>query len=228
VNRSHASRLFLLAFTAATLLTACAPPADPVQRAQGFWNALAAERLDDARAVVIEGDPERQARLLDELAGVGAAVERLEVPPEADAALLPTRIATPRSASGAEAPVLEAVTALRRTDDGWRIDLEETAAAYRRASADAASRSLADALERLERGLGRSAGEFGDTLQRLGRDLGELVAREGSERSEALEAELGRRLEELGASLARGVEELERALGEAEARRSEREAERPR
>lgn len=221
MNPPRASRLFLLALTVAGLLAACAPPPDPVRRAQGFWNALAAERLDDARAVVLEGDADRQARLLDELAGVGAAVERLEVPPEADAAMLPTRIETPRSASGVEAPVLEAVTVLQRTEDGWRVDLEETASAYRRASADAASRRLADAIGRLERGLGRSAGEFGDALERLGRDLGELMAQEGSARSEELEAELGQRLEEMGEALARGVEELERAVEEAEARRRE-------
>ena len=219
--RSASRRSTTLLLVVALLAGACAPAADPVQQAQGFWNALAAERVTEARSFVLAGDDERQLRQLDGLSGVGAAVERLEVPTAAEAALLPTRIEGPGFGSGADATVLEAVTVLRRTDAGWRVDLDETVDAYRRASADATGRRLADALGRLEEGLGRSAGEFGEALEGLGRDLGELMAQEGAERAEELEAELGRHMEGLGAALARGVEELERAVEEAEARRRE-------
>lgn len=213
-----------LMLLALLLTTACTPAPNPVQQAQGFWNALAAERVDEARAFVVEGDAKRQLRQLEDLAGLGAAVERLEVPAEAEAALLPTRIEGSRSSG--DAAVLEAATVLRRTDDGWRVDLEETRRAYRRASADAAGQRLADALGRLEEGLGRSADEFGASLEALGRELGELMAEEGAARAEALEKELGTQLEALGDALAAGVEELERALEQAEAERRERE-ERP-
>ena len=211
-------------FALALFLAACAPAPDAADQAQAFWDAVAEDRPEDARALAVAGDATSQRRRLEELGVAGAEVERLAVPPEAEVALLPTRVERADIVVDDLPLVVETTTVLRRTDAGWRVDIDATIAEYRAASVEHVGEQLADAAGRLGDALGRGTGELGAVLERLGRDLGALIERETDVDSEALAAELGRRLEDAGEALTRGLEEMEQALREAEdARRRERE-----
>jgi len=204
-------RTLLLLLASACLLAGCgAPPSADVQ-AQAFWDAVADGRSDDAAALTTQGDDAR-ARLA-RLEVKGAKVEPLEVPDIAGAAHLPTHV----SRDGAED--ITTTTVLVRTEDGWRVDAEQTLGAYRTASVEAVGERLAGAAGRLGDAFGRTAGDLGDALGAFGETLGELISEEGERSAEELEAELGRRLEEAGEAIARGLEDMERALEEAEAAR---------
>ena len=190
----------------------CAPAADDAAgRARTFWEAVAESRSELAREQVVAGDRDRQRRILEGLSARRVTIEDLAVPAEAEVAMLPTRLVRADPDSGAET-ALDTRTVLRRTDAGWRVDLDATTAEYRRAVAADVGDRLARAADRLGERLGRSAGDFGATLEALG----ELLERESERGARDLEAELGRRLEEAGEALARGLEELERALEDAQ------------
>jgi hypothetical protein len=212
--------------TLAILGTGCAQEPTAAEQAQTFWDAVAAERLEAAREVAIAGDADAQRDRLEDLGVAGAEVERLDVPPEAEVALLPTRVERSDLTDDDAPLVVETTTVLRRTDAGWRVDLEATVVEYRTASVSQVGEQIADAAGRLGDALGRGTAELGAALERLGRDLGELVAGERDGRSEEFATELGRRLEHAGEALTRGIEEMERALREADAAR-ERETDDP-
>lgn len=180
---------------------------DAVSSAQAFWDALAADRVDAALDHVVPDERNRQRRILEQMAITEARVERLEVPPEARVALLPTRVTRPLGSGTAEAEPqpLSTITVLLRSGDRWLVDLAATREELQAASVAAVGERLGDALG----GLGP---EIGAALERLGEALEERVDAETRERSGDLAAEVERRMEEAGTALAEALERLEQAL----------------
>lgn len=213
----RSSGVLLLALALA--LGGCSAEADDaVTSAQAFWDALAADRIDAALDRVVPDERDRQRRTLERMAIVEARVERLEVPPEARVALLPTRVTRQLGAAGAElepAPqALATVTVLRRSGDRWLVDLAATREELQTASVAAVGERLGEAAHRVGDALGELGPEIGAALERLARALEERVDAETRQRSGDLAAELERRLEAAGTALAESLEQLEQALSE--------------
>ncbi|MDZ7825082.1 MAG: hypothetical protein U5R48_02425 [Gammaproteobacteria bacterium] len=163
----------------ALVLGGCRADADDaVSSAQAFWDALAADRVDAALDHVVPDERDRQRRILERMAITEARVERLEVPPEARVALLPTRVTRP-----ARAPVpprrsrnpLATITVLRRSGDRWLVDLTATREELQAASVAAVGERLGEAARQLGDALGELGPEIGTALESLGEALEERV-----------------------------------------------------
>lgn len=201
----------------ALVLAGCAPvEEDAASGAQAFWDALADGRVDAALELVVPDERERQRRVLEELAIREARVERLEVPPEARVALLPTRVTRQPGADSAEPEPrpLATVTVLRRSGDRWLVDLAATRRELQEASVAAVGERLGEAARELGDALGELGPEIGSALERLGEALEDRVDAETRQRSGDLAADLERRLEQAGTALAESLERLERALSD--------------
>lgn len=195
--------LLLLALS----LTGCAQPETPIERAQAFWDAVTAGRSADAIDYVVPGDRQRQLEQLGAMDITAAQVERLEVPPEARIAMLPTRV---RLAGDEE--LRDAITVLRRSGELWLVDLDATRTEMRSASVAAVGERLEEAAERLRESLGRELPELASAIEQLGRELGERIGEDTRRQSDAMADDLGRTLEQAGEALVDGLEKLERAL----------------
>ncbi|HSG88540.1 MAG TPA: hypothetical protein VLA56_04965 [Pseudomonadales bacterium] len=198
----------LPALLALLLVTACARPVTPVARAQAFWDAVAAGDRDAAAEFLVAGDRTRQLAVLAALDVQQGSVEVLQVPPEAEVAMLPTTIVR----NGTERWTYDTTTVLRRSGDLWYVDLEGTREELRSASVDAVGDRLSAAARRLGDAFAREAPELGRAIEQFGRDLSARIDEEGARGSEALADEVGRRLEQAGEALTEGLEQLERAL----------------
>lgn len=199
-------RSFALVLLAVTL-GGCAQPETPTERAQAFWDDVAAGRSADALEYVVPGERERQLAQLDAMQVTTASVERLEVPPEARIAMLPTRV----QAAGDER-LRDATTVLRRSGELWLVDLEATRTELRGASVAAVGERLEEAAERLRESLGRELPELASAIEQLGRQLGERIGEDTRRQSDAIADDLGRSLEQAGEALVEGLEKLEQAL----------------
>lgn len=199
----------------ALVLGGCSADADDaVSSAQAFWDAVAADRVDAALDHVVPDERDRQRRILEQMTITEARVERLEVPPEARVALLPTRVTRPLGSGTAEAEPqpLATITVLRRSGDRWLVDLTATRKELQAASVAAVGERLGEAARQLGDALGELGPQIGAALERLGEVLEERVDAETRERSGDLAAEVERRLEEAGTALADALERLEQAL----------------
>jgi hypothetical protein len=230
MTRRPPRRARLLVALGLVLLAACAPPPErPADVAQGFWNALAAGDPDAAAALALPGDAGGRHDRLAAFDVEAATVEVLEVPAEAEVALLPTRV---DRRVGERRVAVDTVTVLRRVEDVWRVDADDTRAAYRTASVDALGarlgaaaedlraalgRGTEDLAEELRAALGRGAEDLAEGVERFAEELDETVRREGAARSGDLADEVTRRLAAAGEALIGVLRRLQHALADGDA-----------
>lgn len=208
-SRHHRWPSLLLLALGSLLLLACDRPLPADHQARSFWAAVNEGDDDSALALVITGDADRQRRQLGTLRSEHADVEALEVPDDAEVALLPTRLVR----AGPDAPYdLDTVTVLRRVEGRWRVDLDATTEHVREQAMRAMARRLGDATADLEEAVGAAAAELARELADVVDALKEEVESESDALGRELSDEAAVLVEQVGNELIATLRALETEL----------------
>ncbi len=217
----------LAGVSVAAVLAACGGPKTPDEVALAFWQAMQAG--DTAKAAALTTDPKQQIKPLNEESRK-SELKIGEVTLKQDAAAVATTIVK-KNADGSDKPI-EFQTYLVKTEQGWRVDWQQTWNHLTRGG----SNSLAETLEELARsftqGLDQTMGKLSEMLPKITQQLqslGETSVQELQKNWQQMAPEIEQSISELSSTLgqtmkqgsekmqkdlSKGVEELQEQLPE--------------